>query len=67
MDKKTDVLSELKGNEKIIEKIMRLAEKGKSPDVIADSVKLPENAVRVILQIYYTHPGIDVQGILDRL
>lgn len=62
-----DILKEIKGNDKLIEKIMLKAERGNSPDAIADSLKLPVGAVRVILQIYYTHPGIDVQGIIDRL
>lgn len=52
---------------KIVEGVMRKAESGRSPEDIAQSLNADVKLVRQICQIYYTHKGIDVQGILDRL
>lgn len=40
---------------------------GRPVDEIAEKNRVKEELVRQILQIYTTHQGIDVQGILDRM
>lgn len=41
--------------------------KGKSVDAIIKARKIHRVLVEQICQIYFTHPGIDAQGVLDRM
>ena len=52
---------------KLIKGIIKQMDAGKSVDEIARKNRIEEGLVRQILQIYTTHQGIDVQGILDRM
>lgn len=52
---------------KLMKRIMKQMDEGKTVYEIAEKNRIEEKLVRQILQIYTTHPGIDVQGILDRM
>lgn len=52
---------------KLMKRVMKQMDDGKTVDEIAEKNQVEEKLVRQILQIYTTHPGIDVQGILDRM
>lgn len=52
---------------KLIKKVVKQMEEGRSAGEIAGKNRMEEELVRQILQIYTTHQGIDVQGILDRM
>jgi hypothetical protein len=53
--------------ESLIRDIMRQMDAGKTVDEISKKNRVDVQIVNQILQIYTTHPGIDVQGILDRM
>ena len=46
---------------------MRDMRANRTVDKIAARNKVPVELVNQILQIYTTHPGIDVEGIMDRM
>ena len=52
---------------KLIDRIKKQMDAGKPVDEIARKNRVEEKMVKQILQIYTTHRGIDVQGILDRM
>jgi putative phosphoesterase len=52
---------------KLVRNIMRQMDAGKTVDEISKKNRVDTQIVNQILQIYTTHPGIDVQGILDRM
>lgn len=52
---------------KLIREIVKQMDAGRTVDEIAGKNRVEEALVRQILQIYTTHQGIDVQGILDRM
>ena len=52
---------------KIIKRIMKQMDAGRSVDEIARKNQIDEELVKQILQIYTTHQGIDVEGILNRM
>lgn len=52
---------------KVVAEVMADAEKQKSAEEIAKRRKIEVSLAKQILQIYYTHPGIDVDGILNRM
>lgn len=52
---------------KLIKGIMKQMDAGRPVDEIARKNRIDEGLVNQILQIYTTHQGIDVQGILDRM
>ena len=41
--------------------------RGKDPEDIARAHGIPGEMVAQICQIYYTHPGVNVQGVVDRI
>lgn len=49
------------------ETVIRDLKRGKAPEQIARAHGLAADLVAQICQIYYTHPGVDVQGVVDRL
>ena len=53
--------------DKIISKVMKLTDKGKSFEEIAKSCKISEELAESICRMYLTHPGVDVAGILQRI
>ena len=53
--------------DKIIVKVMKLTDKGKSYKEIAKTCKIPERLAESICRMYLTHPGVDVAGILQRI
>lgn len=53
--------------QKIVEAVMRDLEKGKSVERIMKTRKISRRLTEQICQIYFTHPGIDVQGVLNRM
>lgn len=52
---------------KLVKRIMLQMDKGQTVDAMVEKNKIEEKLVRQILQIYTTHQGIDVQGILNRM
>jgi putative phosphoesterase len=52
---------------KLIRNIMRQMDAGKTVEEISKKNQVDVQLVNQILQIYTTHQGIDVQGILDRM
>ena len=49
------------------ETVLKDLARGRAPEQIARAHGLAGELVAQICQIYYTHPGIDVQGVADRL
>ena len=56
-----------KSLDKLIFSIMKDMDSGRSVSDIADRNGVDTAYVNDVLQIYTTHPGIDVQGIIERL
>jgi hypothetical protein len=52
---------------KLVGSIMKQMNAGKTVSEISKKNRVDEEIVNQILQIYTTHQGIDVQGILDRM
>jgi putative phosphoesterase len=52
---------------KLVQNIMRQMDAGKTVEEISKKNRVDTKIVNQILQIYTTHQGIDVQGILDRM
>jgi hypothetical protein len=52
---------------KLVHDVMRQMDAGKTVEEISRKNRVDVQVVNQILQIYTTHPGIDVQGILDRM
>ena len=55
------------GLERLIEGIMKDMDAEKPVEEIAKHNGVDEDFARDVLQMYVTHKGIDVQGIIDRL
>ena len=53
--------------QRIISLVIGDLQKGKSADSIARARKISRELTEQICQIYFTHPGIDVQGVLNRM
>ena len=53
--------------DKQIKAIIKDMNAGRTVEQIAKRNKLEKQFVEDVLQIYTTHPGIDMDGILDRL
>ncbi|WP_081828144.1 metallophosphoesterase family protein [Oribacterium sp. FC2011] len=53
--------------DKLIKSIIKDMESNRSVDEISKRNRVEKKLTEEILQIYITHPGIDVSGILDRL
>ncbi len=53
--------------DKLIKNIIRDMDAGKSVGKISERNRVERGLVEEILQIYTTHPGIDVDGILNRM
>ena len=56
-----------KNIDSIISKAMKLADKGASYKEIAMKLKISEDLSEQICRMYFTHPGVDVAGILQRI
>jgi putative phosphoesterase len=52
---------------KLIDTVIKQMNAGKTVDEIAQKNRVEVDLVHQILQIYTTHPGIDTQGILNRM
>lgn len=52
---------------KVIKAIIKDMNANRSVEQIAERNKVDREFVEDVLQIYTTHPGIDMDGILDRL
>ena len=59
--------SKVREKDKIIKQIIKDMRANRSVAEIARRSTVSEALVNEVLQIYTTHPGIDIQGILDRL
>lgn len=56
------------GNVKqIVEAILRGMSAGRSVDAIADKLGVEHEFVEQVCRIYVTHPGVDAQGIVDKM
>jgi putative phosphoesterase len=53
--------------DKVIRKAMKLTDRGASTAEIAKACKIEEELAESICRMYLTHPGIDVNGILQRI
>lgn len=53
--------------DKVIKAIIKDMNANRTVDQIAKRNKVEKEFVEDVLQIYTTHPGIDMDGILDRL
>ena len=53
--------------DKVIKSIIKDMNANKTVEQIAKRNKVEKEFVEDVLQIYTTHPGIDMDGILDRL
>jgi putative phosphoesterase len=53
--------------QQLVSNIIKQMNAGRTVEEIAKKNRVNEDIVNQVLQIYTTHPGIDVQGILDRL
>jgi predicted phosphodiesterase len=52
---------------KLVREVTRQMQAGKTVEEISQKNRVDVQIVNQILQIYTTHQGIDVQGILDRM
>lgn len=52
---------------KLVETVMKDVDKGKTVEQIAGSSHISKELAEQICRMYLTHPGIDVDGILDRI
>ena len=52
---------------KLIQKIIKEVDAGKSVEEIAKKNHLDMELTEQICRIYVTHPGVDVDGIMDRM
>ena len=59
--------SKVREKDKIIKQIIKDMRANRPVVEIAKRSAVSEALVNEVLQIYTTHPGIDIQGILDRL
>ena len=56
-----------KDMDKLIKAIVKDMNMGKDVEIIAKKNQVEVEFVNQILQIYTTHPGIDIDGILNRM
>jgi len=56
-----------KNIDSIISKAMKFSDKGVSHEEIAAKLKISEDLAEQICRMYFTHPGVDVAGILQRI
>lgn len=52
---------------KLVQEIMREADAGKNISQIAARNHIEEGFVEQVCRMYLTHPGVDVDGIMDRI
>ena len=52
---------------KIIQSIMRRMDRGESSAIIADKLKLDAEFVEQIMRLRVTHPGVDADGIMNKI
>lgn len=53
--------------DKLIKNIVKDMDAGRTLEIISERNRVEKKLVEEILQIYTTHPGIDVDGILNRM
>ena len=53
--------------DKLIKSVIKDMQANRTVEQIAERNRIQEELVREILQIYTTHPGIDIDGILNRI
>ena len=66
---KSDLCPELESGELrgIVETVVRELARGRSVERIVKTHGLSRTLTEQICQIYFTHPGIDAQGVMDRI
>ena len=64
--KKGTKIPSTKEMDKLITNIIKDMNANRSVEQIASRNRVEEDLVKEILQIYTTHPGIDIDGILNR-
>ena len=52
---------------KIIQNVMRRMDSGESAEVISDKLKLDAGFVEQIMRLRVTHPGVDADGIMNKI
>ena len=57
----------VKDMDRLLKTIIKDMDTNRDPADIAKRNRVDEEFVRQILQIYTTHPGIDVNGIMNRM
>ena len=63
----SDIKLPPKDMDRLIKGIMKDMDAGRTVEEIAKRNRVEENFARQILQIYTTHPGIDADGIMNRM
>lgn len=53
--------------QKLVQTVMKEVDKGKSVKKIAESLNISPELAEQICRMYLTHPGVDVDGILNRI
>lgn len=53
--------------QKLVQTVMKEVDKGKSVKKIAESLNISAELAEQICRMYLTHPGVDVDGILNRI
>ena len=56
-----------RGRAEIVKKVIKGIQKGLSSEQLAGKYQLDVEFVQEISRMYLTHPGIDIDGILNRL
>ena len=51
----------------LVKRIMKYTDRGYSPEKIQKKTNAPAAWIRDVVRMYLTHPGVGVQGILDRI
>ncbi len=51
----------------MIKKIMKYTDRGMTIGLISDKLKLPYETVEKAVRMYLTHPGVGVEGIIERM
>jgi hypothetical protein len=51
----------------MIKKIMKYTDRGMTIERISDKMKLPSEIVEKAVRMYLTHPGVGVEGVVERM
>lgn len=52
---------------RMVKNIMKLTDRGKDIDTVSERLAVPKELVERIVRLYLTHPGIDADGVLNKM